>query len=209
MGFYTDPWTFQADTMLAGPTTYDMGAGATAGSGAAAASGFNFGQAGIGMSIAGALSSAIGSFYSAKLQKQNLQYQSQMSAINARMAENTAQSALDQGQRAVAQQTMKAGQVKSAQRAALAANGVDLGVGSAAEVLASTDIVKDMDKNTIEANAVRAAWGYRTQATNYANQSLLEGTSAQSVSPWSAAGASLLGNAGEVAKSWYSYKKAF
>ena len=39
--------------------------------------------------------------------------------------------------------------VKGAQRAALAANGVDIGVGSAAESLATTDIVGERDANTI------------------------------------------------------------
>ncbi len=51
---------------------------------------------------------------------------------------------------------MDAGQVKGKQRASQAANGVDLSVGSAAEVRASTDIITEIDKQQIETNAIRA-----------------------------------------------------
>lgn len=84
--------------------------------------------------------------------------------VNAQIAEMGAQSVLAQGQQQVASLTLRAGQMKSTQRAAMAANGIDLGVGNAAEVQASTDIMKEIDKNQIEENALRTAWGYRTQA---------------------------------------------
>jgi hypothetical protein len=84
--------------------------------------------------------------------------------VNARIAELGAQSALDQGNQQVASLTLKAGQLKSTQRAAMAANGIDLGDGNAVDVLASTEIMKEVDMNQITANAVRSAWGYRTQA---------------------------------------------
>ena len=46
----------------------------------------------------------------------------------------------------------------------------DLGVGNAAETLASTDIMKEVDANTTMANAIRNAWGYRMQGTNFTNE---------------------------------------
>ena len=55
---------------------------------------------------------------------------------------------------------------ESAQRVALAANGVDLTEGSDPEILTSTDVLGEGGYNTIHANAVRATWGQRTQATN-------------------------------------------
>ena len=125
------------------------------------------------LQLGGALSSTIGSFYSAQTQRDNLRFQADMASINARIAEQSAQSALDAGNRQVGALTLKAGQLKSGQRAAMAANGVDLGQGSAAEVLASTDLMKEIDVNTLTANAVRSAWGYRTQGVNYQNQALL------------------------------------
>lgn len=158
--------------------------------------------------IGGMVSSGIGSYFGAKTNKTNMQTQAALADTNARIAEMGAQSALDQGQKQVAALTLKAGQVKGAQRAAMAANGIDLGEGNAAEVQASTDIVKEIDANTLNANAVRTAWGYRLTGTNYQNEALMKRNAADSISPGMAAATSLLGSAGSVAQSWYSLNKS-
>lgn len=169
----------------------------------------------------GAIASGVGSFFGASTQQANLRGQAAVADANARiyetnahLAELSAQSALSQGQQQSAALTMKAGRMKSAQRAALAANGIDVGEGSAAEVQASTDILKEIDANTITANAVRTAWGYRTQGMNMltqASNSRIDAMSARStagaISPFGAAATSLLGSAGSVASSWYQYNK--
>jgi len=85
---------------------------------------------------------------------------------NARTAEAAAANALEIGQDQVAALTLKAGQLKGAQRVALAANGIAINEGSAREVQASTDVLKQADMDTLTANAARSAWGYRTQAAN-------------------------------------------
>lgn len=158
--------------------------------------------------IGGAASSGIGSYFGAATQKITLQGQAAIADSNARMAELAAQSVLLQGQRQAGAVTLRAGQLKSSQRAAMAANGVDLGVGSAAELQASTDVMKEIDKDTVEANAVLNAWGYRTQAVNFQNEALSKRAAAKAISPAMAAGSSLLGSAGSVAGSWYSLGKA-
>ena len=168
----------------------------------------SFAISSVALQAAGAVNGAIGSYYSAKSQKINLQGQAALADVNARIAELGAQSALDQGQKQVGALTMQAGQLKSKQRAALAANGVDLGEGNAAEIQASTDIMKETDKNTLEANAVRTAWGYRTQATNYQNEAIVDRGTASAISPGMAATSSLLTSAGRVAGSWYELYKA-
>lgn len=160
------------------------------------------------LQIGGAATSAAGSYYGAKSQQSSLNFQAQLADINARMAEQTAQSELSRGQKQVASLTLKAGQLKSKQRANMAANGVDLGVGSAAEVQASTDIMKEIDKNTIEANSVRSAWGYRTQAANFKNDALIKRASASSIDPFGSATTSLLGSASSISRSYYDYTKA-
>lgn len=167
----------------------------------------SFATASVAMSAAGAASGAIGAYYSAKSSKLSLQTQAALAEINARIAEQGAQSALMAGQQQVAAQTLRAGQIKSSQRAAMAANGVDLGVGSAAETQASTDIMKEIDKNQIEANAVRSAFGYRTQAVNMENDALMKSAAASAISPGMAVTSSLLSSAGSVASSWYGYSK--
>lgn len=158
--------------------------------------------------IGGAVMSSIGSYYSAATQKINLQGAAGIADTNARIAELGAQSALNQGQRQVGALTLKAGQLKSSQRVAMAANGVDLGVGNAAEIQASTDIMKEIDANTLTSNAVRSAWGYRTQAVNYQNEALMQRGAASGISPGGSAAGSLLGSAASVAGSWYSLNKS-
>lgn len=157
--------------------------------------------------IGGGVTSAIGSYYSAATQKATMQWQAAVADVNARIAELGAQSALYQGQQQVGALTLKAGQLKSSQRAAMAANGIDLGEGTAAEIQATTDLVKEIDMATLEANAVRSAWGYRTQGVNYQNEALIKSATARTVSPFAAAATSLLGSAGSVATSWYNYQR--
>lgn len=157
--------------------------------------------------IGGGVTSAIGSYYSAATQKATMQGQAAVADVNARIAELGAQSALYQGQQQVGALTLKAGQVKSSQRAAMAANGIDLGEGTAAEIQATTDLVKEIDMATLEANAVRSAWGYRTQGVNYQNEALMARSAAGAISPGMSAFSSLLGSAGSVASSWYNYTR--
>lgn len=157
---------------------------------------------------AGAVTSAVGSYFSSATQKINLKGQAALADTNARISELGAQSALLQGQQQVGALTLRAGQLKSSQRAAMAANGIDLGTGSAAELQASADIMKEIDTNTLTANAVRSAWGYRTQATNFQNEALTKRATAGAISPGMSAASSLLGSAGSVATSWYTLNKS-
>ena len=158
--------------------------------------------------VGGGLISTAGSFFGASAQKSALGAQAEIAEINARIAELGAQSALLQGQQQVGAQTLRAGQLKSRQRAAMAANGVDLGTGSAAEVQASTDLMKEIDKNILEANAIRSTWGYRAQAVNFQNEALASRASAKSIKPGMTAFSTLLGSTGSVASLWYQIKQA-
>lgn len=162
----------------------------------------------LGAQAAGAATSAVGAFYGAKSQQISARGAAAMDDLNAQQSELAAQQELARGQSQVAAVTLRAGQVKGAQRAALAANGVDLGVGSAAEQLTSTDIEKENDINTITANAVRAAWGQRMQATNFSNDAIAKRASADSISPAMSGFTSLLGSASSIAGSWYTLNKA-
>lgn len=172
-----------------------------------AAPGADLQKFGLYSSIFGAASQAIGTFYAAKSQQDNLKFQAEMAKINARMAETQAQHIMDEAQAAIGQVGLKAGKIKGAQRAALAASGVQLGIGSAKEVVASTDIMKEVDALTINANAVRAAGAARMQGANYAAQGAMAQASASTISPYLMAGTSLLTGAGQVASSYYSNKR--
>ena len=151
---------------------------------------------------------AIGAWGAASAQKNSLNYQANIADLNARMSETQAQGTLLTGERQAQQSMLQTAQLKSTQRATMAANGVDLGVGSASNVLTSTDVMGQIDKNTIEANATRAAWGYRTQGTNYQNEALMDRATARAINPTQAGLTSLLTSSGQVASSWYRLNKA-
>ncbi len=161
-----------------------------------------------GAQVAGTAISASGSYHSAKVQKTSLQTQSKMAEINARIAEMGAQSAMEQGKHQVAALTHQAGQLKGRQRTTLAANGVDLSVGNAAEIHASTDIMKTIDSGNLKMNALRTAFGYRTQGMNAMNESRMATANAAGISPGGAAASTLLGGASQVASSWYGMSQA-
>ena len=114
-------------------------------------------MASLGMQAAGAAMGTVGSYYSARNTKSNLQLQANLADTNAQIAELGAQSALAQGAKEEQRSRLQTTALKKSQRVALAANGVDLGQGSAAEILTSTDLMGDIDANTIKANAVRNA----------------------------------------------------
>lgn len=159
------------------------------------------------LQVGGAVVGAIGAIASVASQRLALRGAAAIAEINAGVAERAAQQEMQRGQDLIAQATERAGQVKGAQRAAMAANGIDLGEGSAAEILTSTDLAKEHDMQTIEANAVRAAWGHRMNATSLTNQARTDRAGADSMSPLLAGTSSLLSSAGQIAGSWYAMNK--
>jgi hypothetical protein len=116
---------------------------------------------------------------SAQLQAET---QSAIARINARLAESAAQGTLFSGQRQEQAKRLETAAFKSRQRVGFASSGVDLSSDSVVRVLTSTDMIGDIDANTIAANAVRAAWGYRTEATNQMTQATMSQANGQMLS---------------------------
>ena len=155
----------------------------------------------------GAATSALGAYGAARSQKIGLRGAADIADINANIAELAAQQTEEAGRREMGRVQMSTAQLKGRQRASLAANGVDLGEGSALQILTTTDVMGEIDANTVQANAVRAAWGQRIQGTSMSNDARMKRAQASAISPFGAAATSLLGSAGGVAKSWYEYDK--
>lgn len=130
---------------------------------------------GMGLKAGGAYEDAVAQKISNRVNAETKAYQAQQTVLN--------------GQTNVETEDLQVAQVKGAQRAAMAANGIDLGVGSATDVLASTDLLGDRDKATIMDNALRTAWGYRVEEAQFAAAN-------KSIHPGLAAFTSLLGSAG-------------
>jgi hypothetical protein len=203
---------FQASKFGFDPT----GGAAAPGAGNPAPDKFNYAALGLLLGATSALQGAIGSFYAAKSeryklksQQLSLEFQQSMSAINARNAEYQAQSILESGQQQISQYKMRAGAQKAAAEASLGARGVQAGVGSAAETMATADLVKEMDAITINANSVRQAEAARMQRVNIQNEGMMAGVSAQNLAstrrtirPYVGAATSLLGSAGSIASSY-------
>lgn len=159
------------------------------------------------MQGAGAGYSAMGSYFASKAQKAALQGEAAIDEINAGLADLSAKSATLAGQKREQASRLQTASVKGSQRAALAANGVDLGEGSARNILTSTDVVGEIDANTIAAEAVSQAWGYKVQATSLRNDALLKNASAKGISPLASAATSLLGSASQIATNAYLMQK--
>ena len=157
--------------------------------------------------IGGALN-AVGSYFGAKNTKINARLSAEIGRINARIAELQGRDAILQGQRAEQASRLRTAQTKSSTRAALAANGIDVGSEVATALNSSTDYVGETDANTIAANAIKSAWGYRMDAANQLAQAAMAEANADTINPAMMAMTSLLGSATQVAPAWYSMKKA-
>jgi hypothetical protein len=156
------------------------------------------------MQGAGAGMQAYGAYSNSKATKQAYEQQAQVNRNNAQIAGWQAEDALRRGVRSASTARMRTNQLKGNQRASLAAKGVDLGEGSALQLLSDTDYFGDVDATTITDNAAREAWAIRQQAANFNSEASLLKSRADSENPLMAGGMSLLTSAGKVASNWYT-----
>jgi hypothetical protein len=168
------------------------------------------------LSIFGAINGAIGTYYAAESQKTQLQQQAQnqrfaaeMARINQRGAEFAAGQIGQAGQQQIGRYTMGYGQQRAGARAGLAARGATLGQGTAAEIVGSMDVVKEIDVLSMNAANVRAQEAAKMQAFNLGTQALMADVSARNISatagtiyPGLQLGTSLLTSAADIGGTW-------
>jgi hypothetical protein len=160
------------------------------------------GAAGTVMSLMGALGGAHNTITADNAQAETAR-------TNALIAEQAAASAYTSGAASVANTETKGAQTIASQRAAMAANGIDVNAaGTATNVQASTKFVTDQNVATITANAARAAMGYNQQEDNDVRAAGQYGAAASAVSPALAGATSLLTSASGVASNWYRNQRA-
>ena len=100
----------------------------------------------------------------AEARKKQAQFQSMISNYNAKILDFQAEDAYRRGEED-AQGYLKQGrQMQGTQRAALAAQGVEVDSGSAADIQSETHVMTRMDARKIRNNAAREAFGFKTQA---------------------------------------------
>lgn len=140
------------------------------------------------LAIAGSILNSYGAYASAKNEKSAFNY-------NAQVYGQQAADALQRGREAEYRYRENVSRVTGSQRAALAANGVDLGQGSALDILAETDALGSRDAALIRLNAEREAYGYQTRQAQAR-------FAARSINPLAAGFTSFVNGAGNVATAW-------
>lgn len=127
------------------------------------------------------------------------QTQKAVAKNNARTAEIQAQDALRRGEQEAMDIRRRGASIKSSQRVALAAKGLDLSYGTAGDLQDETDFFTAADESIARNNARKEAWARRAQVANFQAE-------AAASRPWMAAGGTLLGGATQVADRWYQYR---
>lgn len=89
---------------------------------------------------------------------------------NAALAEAGRADALQRGGQKAGTARMRGTQTEASQTADYSASGVDVHSASAADVGASTEAVSELDAELAKNNAMREAFGYENQASNFRRQ---------------------------------------
>ena len=134
-------------------------------------------------------------YHDARRQRNIMRMQAELIDLQTKALDTAADDAMRAGYQQAASIGFQAGQAKASQRASMGASGLQVGVGSSARVLTSTDIAKEMSVNQVMANAVTESFGYRRQAANSRSQALAVRASANQIKPWAAALSQLVGSA--------------
>lgn len=152
--------------------------------------------------------STVGSIFAASSEKSRLRSMARLAEINATIADNASRNAIRVGTIEESRVKLATAQAKSVQRTQMASSGIDIaGSNTALARLTGTDVIGEVDANTVRANALRAAWGHRFEAGNMRRQATSARASASSISPLLAGVTSLINGAGQVAASWYQLDK--
>jgi len=147
----------------------------------------------------GATVSAAGAYMQSKAQKDALGYQEKEAQMNAQLQGQMAEDAIARGNRDAQDHMQKAAMMKSSQKAAIAANGIDVSQGSPASILDDTDYMAKVDVGRIKGNAQREAWGYKVGQTNASNTALMLDAQGDNINPGMNA---LMSGVSSVASNW-------
>lgn len=154
--------------------------------------------------IAAAALTAYSGYESAQAQKRAGEYNYAVAQEQVKTSEAQAQDALNRGAQQAAEQRMRTRLAIGSQRAALAAQNVDIQTGTPLDILGDTAMFGAIDEERIRENAAREAWGYRVQGVNSQAQGALDRYRGQS-----GARATYLTTAANIGQSAYNYNQYF
>ena len=112
-------------------------------------------------------------YQSSKAQMEMSEYQASIYESNQRLAGLQADDAIRRGTKEADKMGAQTSAAIGSQRVAMAANGIELGYGSAADIEADTKAIGLENANTIRNNAWREAWGYKVDAANSGSQAAM------------------------------------
>ena len=128
--------------------------------------------------IASAGVGALGAISNANAQAANASYQAQVAKNNATIASQNAEYATQAGSEKATEASLKARERLGAVTTALAASGVDVNTGSAADVEKTQRETGSLETQQVVNNAALQAYGYRSQSTGYQAEAGLESAEA-------------------------------
>jgi len=168
----------------------------------------NPGLAILGTQAASGAMSTVGAIFGAKSQKSALNHQAGMADINAKIHDMNARELIRAGIVEESRIKLRGAQAKSSQVAQMAGSGIDIaGSPTALARLTGSDVITEVDAQTLRGNALRAAWGQRFEAGNERRKGMALRASAASISPFMSGLTTFMTSAAQVAGSWYSMDK--
>lgn len=157
--------------------------------------------------IAGVGMSAYSMYQQGKAQQARANYDAEVAENNAKTLELQAQDARKRGDEDAAVIRRNADMLKGSQRSSMAAKGLDLAEGTAAELQDQTDFFSLTDQATTKDNAAKEAWRILVGAGNSRGEAAAQRATARSINPGFNAATSLISGAGSVASRWYTPAK--
>ena len=122
------------------------------------------------LTIGSTIMGGIGAIQQGNAQAAAADYNAKVADMNAKIAERQSRDAVERGAMEEQQQRMKTAQIIGQQKAAMAANGVDIKFGSPLETLVDTATMGELDALTIRSNTYREERDIRQQGLNYEGQ---------------------------------------
>lgn len=162
----------------------------------------------IAATVIGGISKANADESAAAAQAQASQYQAGVALQNQQISSQYAAMETARGEQLAQQKEMETAQRQGAIVAATGASGLDPGSGSALRLSDDTLAMGRLDASTIRYNASKAAYGYKVQGMNYANQANLDMLTAENASKAgnTAAFSDIIAAGGQVGSKWAAFK---
>lgn len=155
----------------------------------------------IGTTLLSAGVGAAGQIQQGQAQAQASKYNAKVAEMNATLADRKSRDALERGKIEEQNKRQEISQLQGRQKAAMAANGVDLTFGSPLDTMVDTATLGELDALTVRRNANREAYDYEVQGVNQRSGAALDRMNAKSATTGSylAAAGTVLGGVSKAA----------